>query len=192
MRISTLAAGEYLGVHRSWVVRRCSSLGQLARNGKNLGLPIPSRSYAALRGHHMSGRECMKPNAKQKKWVMSLVGVLKEVYALQAWEIEVVYNDGSGVSNTPGHDVTAEIDVSPDYMTAHIRLFPIFWEQEQWKREDILTHEFAHILIQPYRRIWERQANYAMVTKEEEHGVNELLATQIERLAVDYVRKKKR
>jgi len=114
---------------------------------------------------------------------MKCVGVLKEVFCLQGWEIKVKFCESPDEQN---RGTSADCSASQEYLNAHINIYPCFWEDsEEEERKTTLVHEFAHILVGPYKEIFRALVNGRMVTPWHEGETIERLTTQIEHLATN-------
>ncbi len=117
-----------------------------------------------------------------KSFVRETLRELQYALFLTEWNVDIHYMDGPHVDSP---QVAGEMKVNHKYFDATITIYPLFLEKNEEEQREILTHEMCHIYTEPYKEMWERQANGVIVTRHEESITNERLTSLIERLASD-------
>ena len=79
-----------------------------------------------------------------EKWRMALL--------LNEWFFNIVYKKQDQPETQEGN-LLAEIDASPVYLRATIKIYPQFWQRDIQTQEHALIHELCHCITQPARDI---------------------------------------
>jgi len=91
-----------------------------------------------------------------KDWVRAVVPRLREYFYLEAWHIDLVWEeDDSSAGGCSG--VIAHIDINDSYLQAVIHMMPasreMFDDGDTEKLAFCLVHEFSHILTEPLYKV---------------------------------------
>lgn len=112
--------------------------------------------------------------AKQKKYVLSYITVLKKQFFLDGWEVKIdFFNDADGKK-------AAECTPDWRYRRATVAIYPPFWTLPDDERRGCLKHEFVHILLSQLLLIISGLKNGGMVTEDEISGAHEHVTTWFE------------
>lgn len=90
-----------------------------------------------------------------KDWVRAVVAELRGYFYLEAWHLDLVWEDENCADNNAG--VVAFIDINDSYLQAVIHMMPaaktMFEEPDIERLAFCLVHEFAHILTEPLYKV---------------------------------------
>ena len=92
-----------------------------------------------------------KPTKKQRKWVTDTLSEWKGKLFLHEWYIDVSYM-AENIDKSGDYTTNADVCTCSVYLKAHIRIYPIFWEDTPEKQVRMLVHELCHCLTQ---EIWD-------------------------------------
>lgn len=85
----------------------------------------------------------MKKHSKEMKEVLKIVDKLRPIFFLQGWDIDV------GVHKYPLDEqpnTAAQIKSRNAYRAASLEIYPRFFEENAEAKQDIIIHEFCHIM----------------------------------------------
>lgn len=85
-----------------------------------------------------------KEKASRKKWALSEVSKMKELFYLQGWEVPITFFHNEKQNSNL---VSADMTTTWKYRRAELNLYPCFWNGTDEDRREILIHEFTHVLI---------------------------------------------
>lgn len=116
-----------------------------------------------------------KEKPARKKFVHNYIDKLKQQFFLTGWEITINYNLYPLEENP---NVGAECKPTWNYRRATIEIYPPFWERNSVEeQEDILKHEFCHIILCQLLTLIDGLQKGQMVTDSEVHAANEHTTT---------------
>lgn len=124
----------------------------------------------------MSGRDCMKPNTKQKQFVEKTINSIRTFMNLDEWIVHIRFSDED---EGKADGVMAKCEPEWNYFETLITILPNFWSAPREEQIRVLLHEMSHIWTAPYKDIWDRMHHGENVSGESEALVNEQLTSRI-------------
>lgn len=111
---------------------------------------------------------------KQMKDIMGYLDYWKPKLFLQGWQITVEIKKED---KDDDRCTTAEVFPNYEYRSAHLCIYPHFFSNEHSDQKEIILHELLHIIIEPYKQMWQDMANDKIVTRDTEQRINETIVS---------------
>lgn len=120
------------------------------------------------------------PTVLQRSMFMEWIAKWRTRLFLDKWYIDVDYMvNERDPSLKPGFIAHLDINVTEEYFTAHIRVYPAFWELDEKRQEYSVVHELCHCLTEAAFDCVENLLDGKLVTLHEARTENERLTETI-------------
>lgn len=118
----------------------------------------------------------VKPTRRQKKKIRELMESLDWFFGVSNQERHLLYAKDANPDST---DCAADISITEDYQRIYVTIYPHFWDHNEERQREFLTHEYSHYLIQPIQRIARELQEGRLHTKEDITGATEKATSSV-------------